>query len=258
MASLVYGYSNGAIALLIVANFLMLTAFAFVVARLFSRYFIIRSLALDDLFASLALITSTATIIQLATQILYTTTSGLIKLTILLLYLRLFPGLHVWILSTIGFIAVMCIAFIFAAIFQCNKVGSFWVTGNEAESNCVNTLILWCDLAVAYLVTNIWIFALPLPTLAGLHLSRGKKLMAIALLCSAGFVTVVAAVVRLYYVIVLHKGDDPSRDSVPIHMCSAVEINVALIACSIPPLRSAYPLVIDRRRLWRTRFYPFG
>lgn len=116
------------------------------------------------------------------------------------------------------FIIAMTIAFIFAAIFQCDKAGDFWVTSYEGKSNCVNSLILWCDLAVTFLVTNIWITVLPLPTLlgssiallditancfpilpiaglmhplltpTGLHLSKRKGIMVISFLCSAGFV----------------------------------------------------------------------
>ncbi|KAJ5713838.1 uncharacterized protein N7483_011019 [Penicillium malachiteum] len=52
--------------------------------------------------------------------------------------------------------------------------------------------------------------------------------------------TVVAAAVRLAYVVHLYKNRDLSWDVVPIYVCSVVEISTALVASSIPTLRLAY------------------
>ncbi|KAJ6036466.1 hypothetical protein N7540_000745 [Penicillium herquei] len=69
--------------------------------------------------------------------------------------------------------------------------------------------------------------------------------MALVLLCSTGFCTVVAAAVRLAYVVHLYKNRDLSWNVAPIYFCSVVEISTALVASSIPTLRLAYLKCFD-------------
>lgn len=48
------------------------------------------------------------------------------------------------------------------------------------------------------------------------------------------------------YVVKLYVGHDPSWDVVPAYICSIVEISLALVACSVPPLRPAVVLLVDK------------
>lgn len=52
--------------------------------------------------------------------------------------------------------------------------------------------------------------------------------------------TVVAAAIRLAYVVHLYKGANDVLNVVPVYICSVVEISAALVALSVPSLRLFY------------------
>ncbi|PTU19002.1 hypothetical protein P175DRAFT_0341895 [Aspergillus ochraceoroseus IBT 24754] len=273
-------YSGRGLTVLVFSDVIMFLAIIAVLMRLFSRYFILRTLGVDDWFALAALVVSIGMVlainlgvkygtgkhdadnnintailgkIRLAIQILYIFSSGLIKITILMLYYRLFHRLRIWVIITIAFVVVMSIAFTFVAVFQCEPVGRFWTTYHGVNCNCILTLVFWCIVAVIFLVSNLWITILPLKTILGLHLAWDKKITVITFLGSTGFITCVSAAVRLAYVVVLYKHHDYSRNSIPVYLCSVIEICVALIASSIPSLRSGFPKSMDRLNSWRQK-----
>ncbi|PYI16587.1 hypothetical protein BO99DRAFT_435314 [Aspergillus violaceofuscus CBS 115571] len=163
--------------------------------------------------------------IQLAVQVLYITSAALVKLSILFLYRQVFQHMRTIITITIAAIVVITVVFIFVAIFQRHPIGRFWWEPKAAQGACISHLIFWCDVAVVFLLSNIWITALPVRPILGL------------LTCST-------ATIRLAYVIKLYRGNDPTRDIVPIYFCSISEICVALVSLSIPSLRLA------ARRKW--------
>jgi hypothetical protein len=178
---------------------------------------------------------------QLSTQVLYILSSGMIKLSILFLYRRIFPTLRITIIVSIVLIVLISIAFLFVAIFQCKPTAGLWITGNAGHTSCVSLLVFWCDVAVVFLITNIWIVVLPVKPILGLHLAFRKRMVILGLLCSTGILACTAAAIRLAFVIHLYKGHDPSWDIVPIYLCSVVEVSTALIASSIPALRQGLP-----------------
>jgi hypothetical protein len=93
--------------------------------------------------------------------------SALIKVSILLLYRRIFPSLRKISDLTVVLVGLIAIAFIFSAVFQCKPVGSFWVRPNTSQNSCISLLIFWCDVAVIFLLSNIWITLLPLRSILG-------------------------------------------------------------------------------------------
>jgi hypothetical protein len=129
---------------------------------------------------------NTAVLGRLATQILYITSSGLVKISILLLYRRIFITLRRIAAISAVIIGLITLAFIFSAIFQCKPVGSYWLGSTDNQGSCISLLIFWCDVAVVYLLTNIWIFCLPLKPMFDLHMKLKQKFIVAALLCSAG------------------------------------------------------------------------
>jgi hypothetical protein len=107
------------------------------------------------------------------THIIYTLISGLIKASICLLYLRLFPNIRAVTLGTIGFITAMSIAVILATIFQCSPVDAVYNEEQYQNYTCFASIPFWYTTAVLSLVTDIWIFALPLKTILGMWPSQG-------------------------------------------------------------------------------------
>ncbi|KAJ5820126.1 hypothetical protein N7474_005717 [Penicillium riverlandense] len=273
-----YSPSSAGVALVVICTVLTAIATTFVVARLIARFVISKTSGIDDWCIVAAVIFAIGTHvtisigvgngtgtrakvkgpdtiflghIRLATQVLYAAASGTLKLSILFLYLRLFRNLRKLIIITIVIVSCMTIAFIFTAIFQCDPVGSFWTMTDDAKASCIPELIFWCDVAVIFLLTNLWIGLLPIKTILTLHVTWTKRVKVLGLLCSAAFITCVAAAVRLAFVIHLYKGNDPSWDSVPIYYCSEVELTTALIAASIPAIRLAWPKAREYFSFWR-------
>ncbi|GAB1218141.1 hypothetical protein ATERTT37_007393 [Aspergillus terreus] len=183
--------------------------------------------------------------LRLATQILYTLASTFIKISILFLYRRIFPNLRIHIYVTIGFLGAMSLAFIIAAVFQCNPIAKLWSPENQQKLSCFPPLAFWCDVSAVYVATDLWIMALPARTIFGLQLPRKKKVFIMGLFC-LGIFACGAAIARLVYVVKLYVGHDPSWDVVPAYICSIVEISLALVACSVPPLRPAVILLVGK------------
>ncbi|RAH43174.1 uncharacterized protein BO95DRAFT_466159 [Aspergillus brunneoviolaceus CBS 621.78] len=182
--------------------------------------------------------------IQLAVQVLYITSAALVKLSILFLYRQVFQHMRTIITITIAVIVVITVVFIFVAIFQCHPIGRFWFEPKAAQGACISQLIFWCDVAVVFLISNIWITALPVRPILGLHVKCRLRTGILLLLCSTGLLTCSMATIRLAYIVKLYRGNDPTRDIVPIYFCSVAEICVALVSLSIPSLRLA------ARRKW--------
>ena len=65
------------------------------------------------------------------------------------------------IILSIVLIVMISIAFLFVAIFQCSPSGTLWVVEYVQKASCVSVLIFWCDVAVTFLVTNVWVVVLP-------------------------------------------------------------------------------------------------
>ncbi|KAF9885399.1 hypothetical protein FE257_012921 [Aspergillus nanangensis] len=273
MTGIGQGSPDMGIALLAVANVVMFVALVVIAARIACRWYVMKNEGLDDWCALLATIIAIGMVvcmgigvsngtgkmeydrsvdevdlakIRLATQILYTLSSSFIKISILLLYRRLFPNLRWFIFITIAFLAAMSIAFILAAVFQCNPVSKlFSPLEQDHVVSCFPPLAFWCDVSATFLATDLWIFLLPVWTVIRLQMSRRKKCIVMGLF-GLGLFACGAAIARMFYVIKLYAGHDPSWDVVPVYICSVAEIALALIACSVPPLRPALILLVEK------------
>jgi hypothetical protein len=84
------------------------------------------------------------------------------------LYRRIFPNLRIHIYVTIGFLGAMSLAFIFAAVFQCNPIAKLWSPENQQKLSCFPPLAFWCDVSAVYVATDLWIMALPARTIFGM------------------------------------------------------------------------------------------
>ncbi|KAL5364230.1 hypothetical protein BJX96DRAFT_168127 [Aspergillus floccosus] len=255
MTGIGQGNPDMGIALLAISNVLMFVALVVIIARVICRFWILQTEGLDDwgcewhgengMGPECGRGRACQVKLRLATQIMYTLASTFIKISILLLYRRIFPNLRIYIFVTIGFLSAMSIAFIFAAIFQCNPVTKLWSPESQQKLSCFPPLAFWCDVSAIFLATDLWIMLLPARTIFGLQLPRKKKFCIMGLFC-LGIFACGAAIARLVYVVKLYAGHDPSWDVVPAYICSIVEISLALIACSVPPLRPAVILFVDK------------
>ncbi|KAI3529947.1 hypothetical protein CSPX01_15170 [Colletotrichum filicis] len=164
-----------------------------------------------------------------------------IKIAFLLQYRRSFPLLMVEMLCNAG------IAFL--VLFGVSLMVSAGITYSlvlkrEMTDSPVSVLGWWLANASIHLLTNIFIFVLPIPLLGRLRLRRGEKL-ALVISFTLGLLTCAVSVMRIAYLPGSFDMVYMTYDGISIILWSVVELSCAVICCCIPTLR---PLVERRQR----------
>ena len=111
-----------------------------------------------------------------AIQILYKFTINMTKVSILCLYLRIFPNktFQKTALIVMCFVVGYAVASILATIFQCSPMSKTFRP--QTPGNCLNLTAFWYANAVANILGDCVILALPMPVLYALHLPQRQKL----------------------------------------------------------------------------------
>ncbi len=73
---------------------------------------------------------------------------------------------------------------VFVGIFTCNPVSGFW--DSTVEATCIPNIPQWYINAGGNIITDVVVFALPLPAIWSLQLARPSKIMLLAIF-SLGF-----------------------------------------------------------------------
>ncbi|RFU26944.1 hypothetical protein B7463_g9380, partial [Scytalidium lignicola] len=204
-------------------------ASVFVIARLISRFCIVRSHTWDDYWMILAWVLA----IGLSFSINYGTSKGLgrhttdippqwvaplkkseyvfsilynpalmaSKNSILIFYLRLarntWKVLRIASYVTLAVVNVSSIVLTFLNIFQCRPVSLAFTTA-ATESRCISIVTIFLCSAPVNIVTDLAILVLPIPVLTSMRLPRKQKTILLVTFGLGIFVTVVD-VVRIYY-----------------------------------------------------------
>lgn len=88
-------------------------------------------------------------------------------------------------------ISIWSLVLVFIAIIPCRPVSGFWRT--DIDATCIPTLPLWYINAAGNIVTDIIIFALPIPVVWKLKMPPSERLSLIGVFC-LGFLSVLAPV----------------------------------------------------------------
>jgi hypothetical protein len=80
--------------------------------------------------------------------------------------------------------------------FSCRPIQAFW---GEAEGKCINLVAFTYFTNITNLVTDLWIFALPIPIILKLQASKEKKI-GLCFLFSLGLGTCAISAARLSFV----------------------------------------------------------
>jgi hypothetical protein len=119
-------------------------------------------------------------------EIIYLFQVSALKLSLLYFYYRIFPGKPVRkvILATGVFNTLFGIAFVLAAIFQCQPISFFWNGWDrEHTGQCVDiNALAWANAAIS-ISLDLWMLAIPLSQLYHLQMSLNKKLGVAAMFC---------------------------------------------------------------------------
>ncbi|KAM0415955.1 hypothetical protein ACHAPT_013109 [Fusarium lateritium] len=191
--------------------------------------------------------------------VLYFALVTLLKLALLFFYLRIFPstGVRRILWATVIFNSLFGLAFVFAAVFQCQPISYFWEKWDgEHEGHCADlNAITWSNAAIS-ISLDFWMLAVPLSQLKALNLDWKKKIGVGMMFCVGTFVTIVS-ILRLQAVVKFPSDtENPTWEFLEVSKWSTIEINVGIICACMPSLRillvRLFPKILGTSR----QYYP--
>lgn len=110
-----------------------------------------------------------------------------VKMSILALYLRLFPNkkLRMAVFACMGFLTLSVLILTPMVIWQCNPIYASWHLGAREDAYCLSLSGVAYANAAINIVTELMIFAIPLPILRKLQI-RPVRAIALYVLFGAG------------------------------------------------------------------------
>lgn len=114
--------------------------------------------------------------------IFYYISLGLIKLGIILQYYHLvaLKSKKFMLLTMIG-ICAWSISLVLVQVFTCAPISGFW--RKDIESSCIPSLPLWYINAGGNILTDVILFALPIPIVWKLQMPRSQRVSLLAVFC---------------------------------------------------------------------------
>ncbi|KAK1997946.1 hypothetical protein LX36DRAFT_577334 [Colletotrichum falcatum] len=245
---------------------------AFVCMRFYTRVRILRTVEWEDwtILASLvfALATNAGMILQLKfglgqhlyyawplystyievgtfTNLAYSISLTLTKVSILLLYIRVFAYDRVCLLSKVllGVVAVTHAWIIASILTTCVPLSAAWnYDPNSPPVYCHPVSVFWAN-ACLHLVTDFFIFLLPLPVIASMRLPRRQKL-GLYFVFSLAFLVCAASILRL--VRLFHTDEtmeqvlDVTWSSVRVANLTCIEVHAAIITACLTTLKPLF------------------
>lgn len=254
------------IILYVTSTFFTSLAFFTVVARLYTRFGILKHIGVEDYLVSLSMAASFCYLVVVMLQIkydlgtpfktikpnnqlnfrkalwatipIYNLALFFVKLSIVCQYMRIFRGVVFQRTCKIllGVLAVYGCWTVFGSFFPCIPVQYSWGVG---EGHCFNRLAFNLSIAALNIATDIFVFAMPIPLIKSLHMSKKKKIALGIVLSFGGFVCI-TSIIRLKALHTILTSRDKSLKGVSCAIWSGIEINVAIACSSISTLK---PLV---------------
>ncbi|RHZ67293.1 hypothetical protein CDV55_107696 [Aspergillus turcosus] len=154
------------------------------------------------------------------------------KLAVLALYYRIFVThqFRIVVLTTAVFVILWLMTMEIVLGLQCRPIQRFW--NSSVPGTCFNLVAFSYFTNITNLVTDVWIFVLPLPVIAKLHMSRNRKI-ALGCLFSIGLATCAISAARLH-VVVSQGSPDFTWYGVPLGFLSAWEPMGAIFCANLP------------------------
>ncbi|KAF1911462.1 hypothetical protein BDU57DRAFT_461805 [Ampelomyces quisqualis] len=173
--------------------------------------------------------------------IYYTFMHFIIKNAFLAYYLRLSPNRNFRLWVGVGFGLNMC-SFLYAlliVVFQCTPVTAALKTLARLTAQCTDRQFVLYTPAVINVILDIYIFILPIPTLARLQMPRRKKWAVLSVFLFGGG-AVIMGILRFHPVVKLLAISSTSSGVGEIIIIVALELNLAALAVNLPAIRSIY------------------
>jgi len=160
------------------------------------------------------------------------------KVALLIFYLRLSPEkwfrIAVW--SSLALIAGYTPAIFFALLFACQPVHSAYVL--DVKGECIDTTALFIATCVVNIFSDVVIFLLPIYTIWGLKMPLTQRLGVLAMF-SVGVITILTSVVRAA-ILPQMSGADQSWVTASASIWSQLECNLLVICGTVPTLKKFF------------------
>ncbi|KAI2619196.1 hypothetical protein GGR54DRAFT_132364 [Hypoxylon sp. NC1633] len=156
------------------------------------------------------------------------------KLSILALYYRIFAAqrFRIVVIITAIFVVMWLLAMEILLGFGCRPVQGWWDAAVAATATCVDKVAFTYSTNITNLITDLWIFTMPIPIILGLQASTDKKI-GLCFLFSIGLGTCAISAARLS-VIVSVGSDDYTWSEVPLGILSAWEPCGGILCANLP------------------------
>ncbi|KAK8112778.1 PTH11-like integral membrane protein [Apiospora sp. TS-2023a] len=168
--------------------------------------------------------------------------SALCKLSVVWQYRRVFPTPGATRLCN----GLMCVLVVyglfslFGAVFRCWPVTSMWdlpLAGTPGSTaRCMNIAVFNYICSGTNILMDLVIFAIPVPLVNRLHISRRQKRALVLVFTFGGFV-IIASVIRLIALEQYVTAADPSGPVVRVALWSGIEINISITCACLAVLR---------------------
>jgi len=254
-------------AIVISTTVLLALASIFVLARIYSRAWLLRRWEMEDYLVVFSWLLAIALTIMNCVQtayglghhqndiplpafavtqklayinlLLYTVVVCTTKLSICYLYLPIFQveKRTMWLVrGCIWFVILYSMIFELVSIFQCHPVHAFWDFSARLKGSCINTIPSFYASGACNIVSDIWLMALVVPKIKALQIRKGQKIALLGIV-SLGWLVVVASIVRLVRLSTILHAPDKAWASYDINIWTSVEINVGIICASAPTIK---------------------
>ncbi|KAM0723252.1 hypothetical protein Q7P37_001453 [Cladosporium fusiforme] len=177
--------------------------------------------------------------ITFAFTLVYLWTLASLKLSQLFLYNRVFSGqLKHWINTGIALVVLWGLIFTFVFIFLCNPIKLQWSLAERA-GKCMDQILVLKSLIMTNIITDIYIFILPIRAVWKLQMRKTEKFAVLA--CFAlGLACVIISIVRFWQIFVINLLGDLTGTSLTTFMLCAIELMLAGLCINIPMFRPFY------------------
>ncbi|RAH43499.1 putative integral membrane protein Pth11-like [Aspergillus brunneoviolaceus CBS 621.78] len=232
--------------------------------RLFARLYVLKSMGLDDYLIVVACLLSWAftavTIVAVEhgmgkhmddvdpdglityafvvwlSSMFYLACLGFIKTSVCYFYTRLgdktLTRLSLGMMCVVGCQAT---AFVLTAAFQCNPIPKAW--NSALPGHCVTINVFYLCNAALNILTDLLTYTLPIRVILHLHMPYKQKLALGCILC-LGLFACVSSIIRITYIPTMLSSADSTYAISGAMYWSAIEINVGILAASIPSFKA--------------------
>ncbi|KAE8153635.1 hypothetical protein BDV25DRAFT_22028 [Aspergillus avenaceus] len=175
---------------------------------------------------------------------LYNVSLAATKLGILALYYRIFPIR--WFSRTVIACGVfICLWIVTIEVFMallCRPIQAFWDVA--VEGHCFNSTSLTYYVNASNMITDLVLFALPIPVILGVRTTNNKKVALVAVF-SIGFITCGISAARLGEVVAIGSSDI-TWEGVPLGILSAFESLGGVLCANLPIIYRLFRTVVQK------------